>query len=155
MSYTQKMRSWIKTFLGALLAILLWNVAQRVHEGFEVDSGPTPTREEFAKKLQQFNEAMTKAGKKLDVPDSLNLNVAIQEAAKRGEFAQAGLQVDSFAIKYLSKKDRVDVLGDLVTDARARLATLETSLADSKKKGQAMMDKANALADPSTLPAPI
>ena len=155
MSYTQKMRSWIRTILGALLAILLWNVAQKVHEGFDVDSGPTPTREEFAKKLAQFNEAMIKAGKKLDVPDSLNLNVAIQEAAKRGEFAQAGLQVDSFTVKYLSKKDRVDVLGDLVTDARARLATLETSLADSKKKGQEMMDKASALADPSTLPAPI
>ena len=155
MSYTQKMRSWIRTILGALLAILVWNVAQRVHEGFDVDSGPTPTREEFAKKLAQFNDAMTKAGKKLDVPDSLNLNVAIQEAAKRGDFAQAGLQIDSFAIKYLSTKDRVDVLGDLVTDARARLATLETSLADSKKKGQAMMDKASALADPSTLPPPI
>ena len=155
MSYTQKMRSWIRTILGALLAILVWNVAQRVHEGFDVDSGPTPTREEFVKKLSQFTSAMGKAGTKLDVTDSLNLNVAIQEAAKRGDFAQAGLQVDSFAVKYLSTKDRVDVLGDLVTDARARLATLETSLGDSKKKGQAMMDKANALADPSSLPAPI
>lgn len=155
MSYTQKMRSWIKTILGALLAILLWNVAQRVHEGFEVDSGPTPTREEFVKKLAQFTSEMGKANKKLDVTDNLNLNVVIQEAAKRGDFAQAGLQVDSFAVKYLSTKDRVDVLGDLVTDARSRLATLEASLGDSKKKGQAMMDKASALADPSTLPAPI
>lgn len=155
MSYTQKMRSWIGTILGALLAIMLWNVAQRVHEGFDVDSGPTPTREEFAKKLAQLTQAMTKAGKKVDVPDSIRLNEAIAESAKRGDYGQAGLLVDSLAIKYLSSKDRVDVLTDLVTDARTRLSNMETSLADSKKKGQAMMDKANALVDPSSLPAPI
>lgn len=155
MSYTQKMRSWIVTIFGALLATLLWHVAQRVHEGFDVDSGPTPTREEFAKKLAQFTDAMKSSGKKLDVPDSLNLNVVIQDAAKRGDFGQAGLQVDSFAIKYLSKKDRVDVLSDLVTDARSRLGTLEASLEESKKKGQEMSDKAKALADTSNLPNPI
>lgn len=155
MSYTQKMRSWIVTILGALIAILLWHVAQRVHEGFDVDSGPTPTRDGFAKKLSQFTDAMKSAGKTLDVPDNLNLNVAIQDAAKRGDFGQAGLQVDSFAIKYLSTKDRVDVLSDLVTDARSRLGTLESSLSDSKKRGQEMADKAKAVADPSTLPNPI
>ena len=146
------MRSWIITILGALLSMMLWHVAQRVHEGFEVDSGPTPTREEFAKKLSQFTDAMKEAGKKLDVTDSLTLNVAIQEAAKRGDFGQAGLQVDSFVMKYLSTKDRVDVLTDLVADARTRLGSMEANLADSKKKGQEMADKAKAVADPSTLP---
>jgi len=146
------MRSWIMTILGALLAMLLWHTAQRIHEGFEVDSGPTPTREDFAKKLSQFTDAMKGAGKTLDVSDSLTLNVAIQEAAKRGDFGQAGLQVDSFAMKYLSTKDRVDVLTDLVADARTRLGSMEASLADSKKKGQEMADKAKAIADPSTLP---
>jgi hypothetical protein len=132
--------------------MMLWHTAQRIHEGFDVDSGPTPTREEFAKKLSQFTDAMRVAGKKLDVTDSLTLNVAIQEAAKRGDFGQAGLQVDSFAMKYLSTKDRVDVLSDLVADARTRLGSMEASLEDSKKKGQEMADKAKAIADPSTLP---
>lgn len=146
------MRSWIVTIFGALLSIMLWHVAQRVHEGFDIDSGATPTREDFAKKLQQFTDAMKSSGKTLDVTDSLALNNAIAEAAKRGEFGQAGLQVDSFVMKYLSTKDRIDVLSDLVADARTRLGSMEASLVDSKKKGQEMADKAKAIADPSTLP---
>ena len=155
MSYTQKMRSWVVTIVGALLATLLWHAAQKLRENFSVDSGPTPTREGFAKKLAQFTDAMSGAGKRLDVADSLRMNVVIEDAAKRGDYGQAGLLVDSYAIKYLSKKDRVDVLSDLVTDARSRLGTLETSLEESKKKGQEMSDKAKAVADPSTLPNPL
>ena len=155
MSYTQKMRSWIVTIFGALLAMLLWHAAQKLRETFDVDSGPTPTREAFAKKLAQFTDAMSGAGKRLDVTDNLRMNTVIEDAAKRGDYGQAGLLVDSFAIKYLSTKDRVDVLSDLVTDARTRLGTLETSLGESKKKGQEMADKAKAIADPSTLPNPL
>jgi hypothetical protein len=153
MCYTQKMRSWTVTILGALLSFLLWHGAQRLREGFE--PGPTPTREDFAKKLGEFTAAMKEAGKTLDVTDSLNLNVAIEDAAKRGDFGQAGLIIDSFFVKYLSKKERIDVLTDLVTDARTRLATLETSLDESKKKGQAMLDQAKAVSDPESLPSVI
>lgn len=155
MSYTQKMRSWTVTILGALLSILLWHVAQRVREGLEVGSGSTPTREDFAKKLGEFTAAMKESGKTLDVTDSLNLNVAIEDAAKRGDFGQAGLMVDSFVVKYLSKKEKIDVLEDLVTDARARLASLESTLDESKKKGQAMLDQAKAVSDPASLPSVI
>lgn len=152
MSYTQKMRSWTVTILGMILALLLWHAAQYVREGFDIDSGPTPTREDFAKKLGQFVAAMKEAGKKLDVTDGLNLNVAIQDGAKRGDFGQAGLVVDSLVVKYLSTKEKIDVLEDLITDARTRLAALETNLDESKKKGQAMLDQAKAVSDPSSLP---
>ena len=149
------MRSWTVTILGALLSLLLWHAAQRVREGLEVGSGLTPTREDFAKKLGEFTAAMKEAGKTLDVTDSLELNVAIEDAAKRGDFGQAGLTIDSLVVKYLSKKERIDVLTDLVTDARTRLATLESSLDESKKKGQAMLDQANAVSNPESLPSVI
>lgn len=152
MSYTQKMRSWIVTIFGAILAVLLWNVAKQLRtEGLD-DTETSPKREDFAKKLNGFSNAMKQAGKTLKPEDNLELNNAIADAAKRADFTQASVLVDSLAVKYLSGKDPISILTQLVMDSRKRLSKLEGNLEDSRTKGQAELDKAKKLANPELLP---
>jgi len=152
MSYTQKMRSWIVTIFGAILAVLLWTTAKQLRrEGLD-DPESSPKRDDFAKKLNGFSNAMKQAGKTLKPEDNLELNNAIADAAKRADYTQAGVLVDSFAVKYLSGKDPMSVLTQLVMDARKRLSKLEGNLEDSRTKGQAELDKAKKLANPEKLP---
>jgi hypothetical protein len=154
MSYTQKMRSWIITIFGAILAVLLWTTAKQIRtEGLE-DPESTPKREDFAKKLNGFSVVMKQSGKTLKPEDNLELNNAIADAAKRSDYTQAGVLVDSLAVKYLSGKDPVSILTQLVMDSRKRLSKLEGNLEDSRTKGQAELDKARQLANPDNLPAP-
>ena len=95
---------------------------------------------------------MKQAGKTLKPEDNLELNNAIADAAKRADYTQAGVLVDSFAVKYLSGKDPMSVLTQLVMDARKRLSKLEGNLEDSRTRGQAELDKAKKLANPELLP---
>jgi hypothetical protein len=153
MSYTQKMRSWIVTIFGAILAVLLWMTAKQIRtEGLEPET--SPKREDFARKLNAFSTAMTQAGKSLKPDDNLELNNAIADAAKRADYTQASVLVDSLVVKYLSGKDPISVLTQLVMDSRKRLSKLEGNLEDSRSKGQAELDKARAVANTDSLPPP-
>jgi len=173
------MRSWVLTILGALLAMLLWRVAQMVRiEGFDpvadqirsqlnaaqaaqnpptppIDpTKPTKTKEEFAAKLAKFSELMTKANKKLEVSENLELEKMIQEASLGKDYTRPGSLIDTFVSKYLLPGDRLTTLTNLVTDARKRLSALESQLEKSKAEGEKAKAEAEALKQPENLPAP-
>lgn len=173
------MRSWVLTILGALLAWLLWTTAQRIRkEGFSLadtpagafmkaqaegkaaappafkfsQPGPTETQEAFTKKLNEFNDEMKKKSKTMQPADLELLNKSIEAAAKQGHYESAGTMLDGFAAKYLASGDRLDVLTNLITDARSRIASIEAQTEEAKKKGKEAEDKAKALSNPETLP---
>jgi len=154
MSYTQKMRSWIVTIFGAILAVLLWTTAKQLRTERLEDPDSTPKREDFAKKLNNFSTLLKQSGRQLKPEDNLELNNAIADAAKRADYTQAGVLVDSFTVKYLSGSDPISVLTQLVMDARKRLSKLEGNLGDSKAKGEAELEKLKKMSNPDTLPAP-
>ena len=133
------MRSWIWTILGALLALLLWKTAQSI-ERFTADE-----LKSYSGELATFKQQLQSAGKTLTDEESTKLEGFLKE-----DKVPEGLEfLKTLRGKYLgtepSDKDRLDILTNLVDDARKRVAAIEKQSADAKEKGEQAQAKMNAL----------
>ena len=146
MSYTQKMRSWVLTILGALLAMLLWRFAQ-TFEHFTADE-----LRQYSGELATFKADIEKAGKKLTDEESQQL----ADALKNDKLQEGLALIKTLRGKYLgtepSSEDRLDILTNLIDDARKRIAAIEKQSADAKVKGEEAQAQINALSNPESLP---
>lgn len=139
MSYTQKMRSWVLTILGALLAMLLWRFAQ-TFEHFTADE-----LRQYSGELATFKADLEKSGKKLTDEESQQL----ADALKQDKLQEGIALLKTLRGKYLgtepSSEDRLDILTNLIDDARKRITAIEKQSGDAKEKGEKAQAQMNAL----------
>lgn len=140
------MRNWTLTVLGALLAMLLWRAA-RIFEPFTTEELKT-----YSGQLALLRQQVKAAGKKLTEEENETLM-----GFMRNDNLKEGLDyIDTLRGKYLgsepSSEDRLDILTNLIDDARRRIAAIEKKSTDAKEKGDQAQAQINALSNQSTLP---
>lgn len=156
MSYTQKMRSWPLTILGAILAVLLWKAAQMV--GREHFSGDMDS---FTAEYKDLTEKLKAAGKQLERDETTEIDKAVISA----NFSKARDLINTYRKKYLppdtevketkpaekpeptpsAEDERLGKLEELVTDARKRLSALEGDMGEKKKIAESLQQRVDAL----------
>lgn len=139
------MRSWIWTILGALLALLLWKTAQSI-ERFTADE-----LKSYSGELATFKQQLKSAGKTLTEEESAKLSGFLKD-----DKLPEGLEyLKTLRGKYLgtepSPGDRLDILTNLVDDARKRLVAIEKQSEEAKAKGERAQAQMNVLSD-GTMP---
>lgn len=126
--------------------MLLWRVAQ-TFEHFTAEELKT-----YSGQLAILKQQITAAGKKLTDEETEKLM-----AFMRNDALKEGMDyIDTLRGKYLgsepTSQDRLDILTNLIDDARRRIAAIEKKSADAKEKGDLAQAQINALSTPSSLP---
>ena len=126
--------------------MLLWRVAQ-TFEHFTAEELKT-----YSGQLAILKQQVTAAGKKLTDEETEKLM-----SFMRNDALKEGMDyIDTLRGKYLgsepSSADRLDILTNLIDDARRRIAAIEKKSADAKEKGDLAQAQINALSTPSNLP---
>lgn len=133
------MRSWIWTVLGALLAVLLWKTAQSI-ERFTADE-----LKSYSGELANLKRDLHSAGKQLTEDESKQL----ADFMKNDKLQEGLAFIKTLRGTYLgtepSKEDRLDILTNLIDDARKRITAIENQSADAKEKGAEAQSQINAL----------
>ena len=125
--------------MGALLAMLLWKTAQSI-ERFTADE-----LKSYSGELATFKQQLQTAGKTLSEEETTKLAGFLKD-----DKIPEGLEyLKTLRGKYLgtepSAGDRLDILTNLVDDARKRVAAIEKQSADAKEKGEQAQAQMNVL----------
>lgn len=126
--------------------MLLWRFAQ-TFEHFTADE-----LRSFSGELAKLKSDLEKAGKQFTPEEAQQLADAMKQ-----DKLQEGLELlKTLRGKYLgtepSSEDRLDILTNLIDDARKRITAIEKKSSDAESKGAAAQAQLNALSSPDSLP---
>ena len=124
--------------------MLLWRFAQ-TFEHFTADE-----LRQYSGELAKLKSDLQKAGKELTQEESQQLG----DAMKQDKLQEGLALLKTLRGKYLgtepSSEDRLDILTNLIDDARKRIAAIEKQSGDAKAKGEEAQAKLNALSNSDT-----